>query len=381
MGPRPLRYRCDSPGPGDVWFERCSGPDQPRAVLVGCGRLDFARMEIFGAALLAFILSFGFTAYLVRPGARLRWLDHPNERSLHRVAVPRTGGLAIVAGIGGGSLLSGMLLGPPTWWPWLMGSAALVLLVAILDDRRGLGILPRLVVHLVAGAALLGSGLLPDVADLMGSLLPIPGWALSAVILLFVVWMVNLYNFMDGMDGFAAGMAVLGFGCMAFLGWRAEAGFFAAVNLSIAMASAGFLLFNFPPARIFMGDAGASLLGFLAAASILWANQQSVFPFWAGVLIFSPFIVDATATLVGRMWAREKFWLPHRQHCYQRLVRSGWSHRRTTLAGYLLMSLVGGTSIWLVEKGTGHQAVLAMALWTVIYAILVVWISRTAVRT
>lgn len=338
-------------------------------------------MEILVAALFAFMLSVGVTAYLVTPGARLRWLDHPNDRSLHRVAVPRTGGLAILAGIAGGWMLSGVLMKPPAWWPWLLVAAGLVLVISLLDDRHSLAIVPRFAAQILAGIVLLSAGLLPDAAHLWGSPVPIPDWIRFLVALLFVVWMVNLYNFMDGMDGFAGGMAVFGFGCIAILGWRAEASLFSAANLSVAFASAGFLVFNFPPARIFMGDAGASLLGFLAAASILWASQQEVFPLWVGILIFSPFIVDATVTLVSRIWAREPFWRPHRQHSYQRLVRSGWSHRRTTVLGYLLMLMTGGTSIWVVEQGAGTDTVAALALWAGIYAILIFWIKRTTVRT
>lgn len=320
---------------------------------------------------LALLLSLAVCAYLVSPRARLRWLDEPNERSLHQRAVPRTGGLAILAGGAAGGLLAGAMLELPPWWYGLLLAAFMVALVSLLDDWRGLGVLPRLATQLLAATLLLASGLLPASIHLVDQAWFAPAWLMFPLALLFVVWMSNLYNFMDGMDGFAGGMSLLGFSCMALLGWIAGDTLFAAVCAAMALAAAGFLAFNFPPARIFMGDVGASTLGLLAAAAMLWAEVAQIFPLWIGLLIFSPFIVDASFTLCLRALSGERIWQPHRRHCYQRLVRAGWSHRRTVLAEYALMLLAGATALLYMLGWTALSAWAVITAWLLLYVILI----------
>jgi UDP-N-acetylmuramyl pentapeptide phosphotransferase/UDP-N-acetylglucosamine-1-phosphate transferase len=190
---------------------------------------------------------------------------------------------------------------------------------------------------------------------------------------LFILWMINLYNFMDGMDGFAGGMAVIGFTTLAWLG-RADAGF-AAVNLTIAAASAGFLAYNFPPARLFLGDTGSTALGFLAAACSLWGSAAGLFPFWAALWVFSPFIVDATVTLLRRLMRGERVWEAHRSHYYQRLVLLGWGHRRTVLAEYVLMLACAGSAMLAVHLPTHSAFLLALGVGSV-YGLLMGGVRR-----
>jgi UDP-N-acetylmuramyl pentapeptide phosphotransferase/UDP-N-acetylglucosamine-1-phosphate transferase len=181
--------------------------------------------------------------------------------------------------------------------------------------------------------------------------------------------MINLYNFMDGMDGFAAGMAVAGFGALSLAGWIADAPGFGLVSGLIAAAAAGFLIWNFPPARIFMGDAGSISLGFLAAAMSLWAARDGILALWASALVFSPFIVDATVTILRRATAGERIWEPHRSHHYQRLVRLGWGHRKTVLRAYVLMSACAASALQGARMAPGDQLWL-IAFWTVIYGLI-----------
>jgi len=164
-----------------------------------------------------------------------------------------------------------------------------------------------------------------------------PAWAIATFCVLLTAWLVNLYNFMDGMDGLAGGMAIIGFGTLALLGWLGGAPLYASAALIVAAAAGGFLPFNFPPARLFMGDAGSGSLGLLVALFLLWAERMGLFPLWLGALVFSPFIVDATWTVIRRALQGKKPWQAHREHFYQRLVQAGWSHRRTTLWAYALM--------------------------------------------
>jgi UDP-N-acetylmuramyl pentapeptide phosphotransferase/UDP-N-acetylglucosamine-1-phosphate transferase len=320
--------------------------------------------------LLTFGVAVSVTAHLAGQRARLRWLDHPNERSLHARPVPRTGGLGMLAGIAAGWLAVAWVWPFPGGWPWVLASALLIAGVSAWDDRRGLGALPRLLVHLAAAMLLLGAGLVPTTLEFPGLDWAWPGWLAAMLTVLFVVWMVNLYNFMDGMDGLAGGMAVIGFGYMSLQGFAAGDPAFGLFTLVVATAAGAFLVFNLPPARIFMGDAGASTLGLLAAVATLWGQREGLFPLWAGLLIFSPFIVDATGTLAARIWAREAFWEAHRRHCYQILVLHGWGHQRTALWGYLLMLLVGATTVVAVFL-TGPALQLAVILvWTAAYGII-----------
>ncbi len=288
---------------------------------------------------IAFAISLWLTRRLYNPSSRLYRLDHPNPRSLHENPTPRGGGLAILTA----SIISGLIavaiFPGSAYVPWISVAALLVAGISFADDWLGLHPGYRIVVHFVAAGLLIWAGL-----HLTSIMLPGSVWALHTALalgfsLVFIVWMVNLYNFMDGMDGFAAGMAVIGFGGFAVLGWLGEQPLFAVLSLVVAAAAGGFLLSNFPPARIFMGDVGSSFLGFLAAAFMLWADRDGIFPLWIGILVFSPFVVDATVTLIKRILRRERFWEAHKKHYYQRLVQIGWGHRRTVLWEYAVMIL------------------------------------------
>lgn len=320
------------------------------------------------AALLTFATTFALARYLSQPSSRLRILDHPNDRSLHLRPVARTGGLAILAGSLAGSMLFGFssLATGPHWTILLLGLAPLAG-VSFLDDHHSIPARWRILTHLWAAFSLVLTGYVPDSLALPGFALSTPGWLAILLTLLFAIWMINLYNFMDGMDGFAGGMAVIGFATLAWLG-RTDPGF-AALCLTVAAASAGFLVHNFPPAKIFLGDTGSTTLGFLAAACSLWGNKTGLFPFWVALLIFSPFIVDATVTLLRRLLRGEKIWEAHRTHYYQRLVLLGWGHRRTVLVEYVLMLACAGSAELAIHLPPAGQTMLA-AGWLLIYGLL-----------
>lgn len=321
-------------------------------------------------SLAALLLSLLLTHWLAtRAGSGFGPLDHPNERSLHVRPVPRSGGLGVLAGVIL-TLLATLGLG---WMPaelaWITGALILVALVSFLDDLGDLSPLVRLTVHGLAAGSLMLGGLGWSQLDLPGSTLVFPGWLALVLTLLFVVWMVNLYNFMDGMDGLAGGMAVFGFLPLAWLGWHGGEPAYALVCLGVASSSAGFLASNFPPARIFLGDVGASSLGLLAAALALWGSELGLFPLWAAWLAFSPFIVDATWTLIARLARGERVWEAHRSHHYQRLVLAGWSHRRTVLRAYGLMGAVAGCAV--VAPGlTAPDQWILLGAWAVIYGVI-----------
>ncbi len=330
-------------------------------------------------ALAAFLLSAALTALLVRASLPLlHVLDHPNERSLHESPIPRTGGLALLGGLLGG-LLTGLLLAVlvarpggnvtavpssfadgvttmpalladraaamPSPLPWLGAALLLVAAVSFWDDRAGLSRRLRLLVHLLAAILLWLGGLRWDQLGLPGLGIPLPLLLALPLSLLYSLWMINLYNFMDGMDGLAGGMAAIGFAALALLGYSAGDPFYAACCAAVAAAAAGFLTGNWPPARLFLGDVGASSLGLLAAGCSLWGARAGLFSLWISWLVFSPFIVDATWTLLRRVIDGERPWEAHRSHHYQRLVLAGWGHRRTLHWALALIAATAATAV------------------------------------
>ena len=262
-------------------------------------------------------LACGFLLSWLLRRARLP-MDHPNERSLHATPTPRIGGLGIMAGV----LVASVWLADTSLLPVMVGAFALAA-VSLLDDVRGLPVRVRFLAHFVAAAGCLLA-------------LGVSGWGLVAGTLA-VVWMTNLYNFMDGSDGLAGGMAAVGFGALALAAWLCDAPGLAVFCAAIAAAALAFLRFNFPPARVFMGDAGSIPLGFLAATLGILGGMQGVWPWLFPLLVFSPFIVDASVTLARRALRGEKIWHAHRSHYYQRVVLLGATHRQLALAAYALM--------------------------------------------
>jgi len=283
-------------------------------------------------------------------------LDHPNERSLHVRPTPRIGGMGIMAGLASCSLL----LRPDAVFVLTLVALGLAAL-SLVDDLRGLSVRARFAGHFLAAGATVC--VLPD--------MPVWAWCLS---LLALVWVTNLYNFMDGSDGLAGGMALFGFASYGGAAWLGGAEAFALLAWGVAAAAVGFLLFNFPPARIFMGDAGAIPLGYLAAALGLAGWMANLWPLTFPVLVFSPFIVDASLTLARRGMAGEKIWQAHRSHYYQRLVRMGWSHRRLALTEYAVMAAAGASGLVIVLHPDWQLGI--TLVWLAFYAALAVIIDH-----
>ena len=333
------------------------------------------------AAVVAFAVGAAATGWLASQGPR-RWLvDHPNERSLHDRPVSRAGGIAILAGMAAG-LASTALAGPAALvealmpgYGWVLAGALTIVSVSFADDVRRVHPAMRFGCHLTAAACVVLAGLPAEEIVLPGLVLDLSSAAGAAFTVLFVAWLVNLYNFMDGMDGFAGGMTAIGFTTLGVLGACQGAAGIVAVGLVVAAASLGFLLFNFPPAKIFMGDLGSSLLGYLCAVAMLWAEHSASVPLWISVLVFSPFVVDASVTLARRTAAGERPWRAHREHFYQRLVRLGWGHRKTVVREYGLMLACAGSAVAALRAAPGAQAMLLCA-WVAAYVILMRGVVR-----
>jgi UDP-N-acetylmuramyl pentapeptide phosphotransferase/UDP-N-acetylglucosamine-1-phosphate transferase len=308
----------------------------------------------FAPAAAAFVVALLCLWALLSERARRFALDHPNERSLHERPVPRTGGLAIVAGVAAASALAGSVP-----WTALVFAAGLAA-VSFADDLLGLARAVRLAAHLIAAAGVLAAE--------FGLGAP----ALFALLALAIAWYTNLYNFMDGSDGLAGGMTVIGFGAYAVAAHSAGAPPIAGASAATAAAAAAFLLFNFHPARIFMGDVGSVPLGFLAGAFGLIGWRDGAWPLWFPVLVFAPFVGDATLTLLKRLLRGERVWRAHREHYYQRLVRMGFGHRGTAYIEYAAMAGCAAAALYARNASPGAQAatlagaalvLLAIAVW------------------
>jgi UDP-N-acetylmuramyl pentapeptide phosphotransferase/UDP-N-acetylglucosamine-1-phosphate transferase len=246
----------------------------------------------------------------------------------------------------------------------------LVFVVSFTDDCIGLPASLRLGVQAASACIIIGG------VGLTLSSIPIPGehvielgLAAAPVSALFLIWMANLYNFMDGMDGFAGGMTVCGFGFLAYFGWEEGSPVMLMIASFVAISALGFLIHNFPPARIFMGDAGSITVGFLGGTLMLLGIRDEIFDVWVPIIVFSPFIVDATVTLIRRALRGEKVWEAHREHYYQRLVLSGWGHRRTVLVQYGVMMLCGGLAV-LYQHATDNWRLVILGTWVVMFLFL-----------
>lgn len=295
----------------------------------------------------AFLVAAALVPVLVRFAVGRDMLDMPNLRSSHAVPTPRLGGVAIVLGTWCGGLL--FAAGPgslPAAWPVLV-AATLVGLVGLLDDLGDLPTSLRAGVQVLVAAGLLYLFPPPLVAEAPGLL----ALAAAAVGVFWIVALSNAFNFMDGIDGIAGGTALVS---ALFVGALAGGMLAGGVLPALAGAVAGFLLWNVNPAAIFLGDAGSYFAGFALAASALYlplpGEGWSPLGFLAGVLVFTPFLLDTAYTLLRRLRAGKDIFSAHREHIYQRITPDTTLHRRTSIL-YCGASVVAGFAAVLVAAG------------------------------
>jgi len=280
---------------------------------------------------LVLLVSLLMTAGLRHYALKRNVIDVPNARSSHTIPTPRGGGVAIVV-----SFLLAMTVLMFTGTAHvhtligLVGGGALIAAVGFMDDHGHIPARWRLLGHfLAAGWILAWMGGLPPV-NVLGWVvdLGLAGTLLAAV---YLVWMLNLYNFMDGIDGIASIEAITVCLCAAGLYGLTGLGQHAVLPLLLACAVAGFLYWNYPPAKIFMGDAGSGFLGILLGGLSVQAAWVSPQMFWCWLILLGVFIVDSTYTLVRRLLRGDKVYEAHRSHAYQFAARRYGKHLPVTL--------------------------------------------------
>ncbi len=310
--------------------------------------------------LLTFILSLVLTLAIRYYAHRKDLLDHPNDRSSHVTPTPKGGGLAVmVAFYGALSFLyfqdqvEGRLF-------FALCSALPVVLVSLIDDLYPLSARVRFAVQLLS--ALTALAFLGGVDTLNLALFPLSGIWVNLLALMGIIWMTNLYNFLDGIDGYAGSQAL-------FVGVAAYDLFGSETAFLIAIAAAGFLVFNWHKASIFMGDVGSAPLGFIFAVLMLYDAASTHFLGW--LMLLSLFWFDATLTLLRRAIRGEKLSQAHKKHAYQRLNQSGYSHSKVVLLAMSLNLLIGVILYFAPENSYLY---LFLALMVVLYS-LIKWID------
>ena len=308
---------------------------------------------------------------MIKAARRLKLLDIPGVRSSHRKPTPTMGGLAIALAFFLGTILT--QLSPlhwetPRWFGWFVAGAGLVAFVGVIDDLRRLPVLLRLSFYGVAAGLPIAGGIrlraisIPVFGIIQFGILEIP---------MTVVWImavVSFYNFMDGIDGLAAGVGVIVTGFLAYIAWQVGNSDVLILSVLLGSSCLGFACFNFPPAKIFMGDVGSTFIGYVLAVLALIGNQSEEtghIPFLVPVLLLGTFLFDTIVTLTRRILSGEKWYLSHREHYYQKLTNLGFSHLQITLGEYVVTFLLGVSALLYLRTGQA-LALAILSIWLIL---------------
>jgi UDP-N-acetylmuramyl pentapeptide phosphotransferase/UDP-N-acetylglucosamine-1-phosphate transferase len=301
-------------------------------------------MSVPGWWVLAGIPAAAAVTWAARQTALRRQLvDRPNERSAHVTPTPRLGGIGVMLAFIPLAVAAVLLEGGGARALAVVGATAAISVLGLIDDLRPLRARWRFGVQLVVACGVVAVSW-PELAAAW-TLLPLPPWLLAPISVLWIVWLTNLYNFMDGIDGLAGGQAVIAGAAIALAARVTGGGLQGTLALAMGAAALGFLVFNFPPASIFMGDVGSTAIGFFFASLPFLPGGKGAVSVEVVGLALALFVLDATTTLVRRLMRGERFYQAHRTHWYQRPLACGVRHRPITLSAYAGMLAVAGLAL------------------------------------
>ena len=339
----------------------------------------------------AFLTHLGFGAALCALSATLTWLlmkrvriiDVPNERSSHTNPTPRSGGIAIVATFFVGlAALWGLSDDPvlgQSYFGAFCASAFLIAVVSIVDDLSGMSFRAKLMLQIGCAITVMALGVVVDQLSLPVVGVWHLGWLAYPLTLMWIVGLTNAFNFMDGIDGISGGTAVLAAGFFAAITLTQGSSFLYLVSIVIGAASLGFLLWNWQPAKIFMGDSGSQFLGFVLAVLAVMAGRfdASHVSYFVMPMLFFHYIWDTVYTFIRRLRAGERVTQAHRSHLYQLMNRLGLSHARAT-GVYLLIGTLQGLGALMLVQLPGELRILVFVPFVVLQLFLTIGVTRRA---
>jgi len=317
-----------------------------------------ASLGFIAAVALAAFLSFLLTGIATWYAGRRGLLDHPGERQSHTIATPRGGGVGLVAALLITSLLFSGGHQPGFWLYCIVPAVVILAMMGWWDDHASLGAGFRFFIQLTVSCYLLWCA--TDAGWVQG-VVPMIIWGL------FIIWMTNLYNFMDGSNGMAALQGIFAASVLAILFYLPGDNLFALFAALLAACCAGFLPWNLGRARVFMGDVGSLALGFLFAAFLLYGVGTGAFDYPVALMVMMLFLTDATLPLLLRVIRGERWYNAHRQHLYQRLIAHGWTHGRVAM-------LYQAINLMLVLPGILMAVIFPAQAWAIALALTLVFV-------
>ena len=328
-----------------------------------------------GFTIAMFVASAAIVDMVVILAARWKLVDLPNLRSAHALPTARGGGIAIVA-----TMTLAAIVVAIRWTDMIvpllgaMAPAVAIGVVGAIDDVRPLRAIVRLLIQIAAAVAIAAVvGPIRSVSlPLVGTLdLGVAGWPITVI---WIVGLTNAFNFMDGIDGMCAGQAWVAGLVLAIMGLALWFPPLVVLGGCLSGAVAGFLVFNWHPARVFMGDVGSGFLGtFFAAMPLLFPEELRPLVFVPFLMVVWPSIFDAGASVVRRLWNGHNPMVPHREFFFHRLVRSGIPHDRVTVLYGMLAAIGGAAGVLMLLPGVPEWVKALMPLWLVVMPVALAW--------
>ncbi len=304
---------------------------------------------------------------LIRRFAKRRALvDSPNERSLHTTPTPRLGGVAIVLAVVGGTCVT-LAMRWSSDLALVLGASFAISIVGLVDDVRSVPASIRFALQAALASAFVWRMGVPPLTVAQGIVIALPQAVVFVLLVIWIVGVLNIYNFMDGIDGLAGAQTITAAIAFAILFSAADAPDLALYSALLGAASSGFLMHNFPPARIFLGDAGSTFVGLSFAVLAVLGMHRGI-PIAVSALALAPFLLDGTFTIVRRASRREAIWRAHRSHLYQRAVQTGLEHRDVLIVyavwtAIALASAVLATTLVSIVMAWAANLVVLVGIW------------------